>query len=55
MSYCINPACPQPQNPNSVKKCQACGSELILRDRYKIIKPLGPESDIAIVCHKYII
>ena len=41
MSYCINPACPQPQNPNSVKKCQACGSELILRDRYKIIKPLG--------------
>ncbi|MCL2931260.1 MAG: serine/threonine-protein kinase [Trichodesmium sp. MAG_R03] len=41
MSYCINPDCPQPQNPNSVKKCQACGSALILRDRYKIIKPLG--------------
>ena len=41
MSYCINPACPQPQNPNSVNKCQACGSELILRDRYQIIQPLG--------------
>ncbi len=41
MSYCINPACPQPQNPNSVTKCQACGSELILRDRYEIIQPLG--------------
>lgn len=41
MSYCINPACPRPQNPNNVKKCQACGSELILRDRYRIIKPLG--------------
>ncbi|MGD1698785.1 protein kinase domain-containing protein [Dapis sp. BLCC M229] len=41
MSYCINPACPQPQNPNSVNKCQACGSELILRDRYEIIQPLG--------------
>ncbi|WP_371357366.1 4-Cys prefix domain-containing protein, partial [Hydrocoleum sp. CS-953] len=41
MSYCINPACPQPQNPNSVNKCQACGSDLILRDRYEIIQPLG--------------
>ncbi|GFZ98769.1 serine/threonine-protein kinase [Okeania sp. KiyG1] len=41
MSYCINPACPQPQNPNSVNRCQACGSELILRDRYQIIQPLG--------------
>ena len=41
MSYCINPVCPRPQNPNSVKKCQACGSGLILRDRYRIIKPLG--------------
>ncbi|MGD1806968.1 protein kinase domain-containing protein [Dapis sp. BLCC M126] len=41
MSYCINPACPQPQNPSSVNKCQACGSELILRDRYEIIQPLG--------------
>jgi len=41
MSYCINPACPQPQNPNSVNRCQACGSELILRDRYEIIQPLG--------------
>ncbi|NEQ76089.1 MAG: protein kinase [Okeania sp. SIO2C9] len=41
MSYCINPACPQPQNPNSVNRCQACGSELILRDRYQVIQPLG--------------
>ncbi|MDE5091143.1 MAG: serine/threonine-protein kinase [Trichodesmium sp. St18_bin3_1_1] len=41
MSYCINPACPQPQNLNSVNKCTACGSQLILRDRYKIIKPIG--------------
>lgn len=41
MSYCINPACPRPQNPNSVNRCQACGSELILRDRYQIIQPLG--------------
>ncbi|MGB3510675.1 MAG: serine/threonine-protein kinase [Microcoleaceae cyanobacterium] len=41
MSYCINPACPQPQNPNKVVNCQACGSQLLLRDRYQIIQPLG--------------
>lgn len=41
MSYCINPACPQPQNPNKVIKCQACGSKLLLCDRYQIIQPLG--------------
>ncbi|MDJ0556143.1 MAG: serine/threonine-protein kinase [Microcoleaceae cyanobacterium MO_207.B10] len=41
MSYCINPACPQPQNPNKVVKCQTCGSELLLLDRYQIIQPLG--------------
>ncbi|NEP86116.1 MAG: protein kinase [Okeania sp. SIO2C2] len=41
MSYCINPACAQPQNPNSLNRCQACGSELVLRDRYQIIQPLG--------------
>ena len=41
MNYCINPTCPQPQNPDSVNVCQACGSKLILHKRYKIIKPLG--------------
>lgn len=41
MSYCINPACPQPQNPNNVKRCIACGSELFLRDRYQVLQPLG--------------
>ncbi|MGB3531899.1 MAG: serine/threonine-protein kinase [Microcoleaceae cyanobacterium] len=41
MSYCIHPACLHPQNPNNVKTCQACGSRLVLRKRYHIIKPLG--------------
>ncbi|MEB3339541.1 serine/threonine-protein kinase [Okeania sp.] len=41
MSYCTNPNCPQPQNPDSIKKCQTCGSQLILRDRYEIVQPLG--------------
>lgn len=41
MSYCINPNCPQPQNPDKAPKCQACGSTLLLRDRYQIVQPLG--------------
>ncbi|HEY9299469.1 MAG TPA: serine/threonine-protein kinase, partial [Phormidium sp.] len=41
MSHCLNPACPNPENPDHVEICQACGSELMLRDRYCVIKPLG--------------
>lgn len=41
MSYCVNPACPQPDNPDNARRCQACGSELILHDRYRAIKALG--------------
>lgn len=41
MSYCLNPDCPQPKNPTHVETCQACGSKLLLRDRYRVIKALG--------------
>ncbi len=41
MSYCFNPACPQPVNPNKVTHCQACGSSLLLRNRYVALKALG--------------
>lgn len=41
MSYCLNPACPNPENPDHEEICQACGSQLLLRDRYCVIKPLG--------------
>ena len=41
MSYCLNPACPQPKNPIHVSLCQACGSKLLLRDRYRVMKALG--------------
>ncbi|NEQ25538.1 MAG: protein kinase [Microcoleus sp. SIO2G3] len=41
MSYCLNPACPQPKNPMHVNVCQACGSKLLLRDRYRVQKALG--------------
>ncbi|MGH1397129.1 MAG: protein kinase domain-containing protein [Trichormus sp.] len=41
MSYCINPNCPNPENEAYSQRCQACGSQLLLRDRYRVLKPLG--------------
>jgi serine/threonine-protein kinase len=41
MSYCLNPSCPQPINQPKAKVCKACGSKLLLRDRYHLVKGLG--------------
>jgi serine/threonine-protein kinase len=42
MSYCLNPGCQSPENPNSVTQCQSCGSPLRkLRDRYRITQALA--------------
>jgi len=41
MSYCLNPACPNPDNLLDTELCQACGSKLLLRDRYRVIRELG--------------
>ncbi|MBD2774065.1 serine/threonine-protein kinase [Iningainema tapete] len=41
MSYCLNPTCPNPENSAFSERCQSCGSRLLLRDRYRILKPLG--------------
>lgn len=41
MSYCLNPACPQPKNPVHVELCQACNTPILLRDRYRVLKALG--------------
>jgi serine/threonine protein kinase len=41
MSYCLNPLCPKPQNTNDGKFCLTCGSKLLLKDRYRGIKPIG--------------
>ncbi|MBD2386535.1 serine/threonine-protein kinase [Cylindrospermum sp. FACHB-282] len=41
MSYCLNPTCPNPENLAHSQKCQSCGSQLLLRDRYRVIKELG--------------
>ncbi len=49
MSYCLNPACHQPQNPMDANFCQSCGSKLLLtpnstigkNSRYRPLKLLG--------------
>ncbi len=41
MSYCLNPNCNSPNNAPTVSVCQACGSTLLLRDRYRSSRILG--------------
>ncbi|MFN6537488.1 MAG: protein kinase domain-containing protein [Nostoc sp. EkiNYC01] len=41
MSYCLNPTCRNPENLAHSQRCQSCGSRLLLRDRYQVVKPLG--------------
>ena len=41
MSYCVNPDCPNPENTANAAVCAACGSKLLLRDRYRISQTLG--------------
>ncbi|MEB3830665.1 serine/threonine-protein kinase [Phormidium sp. CCY1219] len=41
MSYCLNPACPNPQNPDPTTFCQSCGTKLILAQRYRPLKLIG--------------
>ncbi|MDY6940591.1 MAG: serine/threonine-protein kinase [Cyanobacteriota bacterium] len=42
MTYCINPDCPHPLNPDTETTCQACGTSLIVEGRYRPIEPLRP-------------
>ena len=39
--YCLNPNCPQPENPPDASTCAACGQPLLLRNRYRAFKRLG--------------
>lgn len=41
MSYCFNPICQNPQNPDRNKFCQNCGAKLRLREHYRAIKAIG--------------
>lgn len=41
MSYCLNPACSNPNNLPQDKTCQACGSDLLMNERYRASRILG--------------
>lgn len=41
MSYCPNPACDRPHNPDTVTVCPSCGQNLWLNDRFTIERLLG--------------
>ncbi|HEY9896451.1 MAG TPA: protein kinase, partial [Candidatus Sericytochromatia bacterium] len=41
MSYCLNPDCQKPQNRDSAELCRYCGARLLLKDRYRPVKPIG--------------
>ncbi|NER45434.1 MAG: protein kinase [Symploca sp. SIO1A3] len=41
MSYCLNPNCRSPENPDGTNFCLSCGTKLLLRDRYRGMKTLG--------------
>lgn len=43
MSYCLNPNCPNPTDPSNANRqtCSHCGSDLLLKGRYRILKQLG--------------
>ncbi len=41
ISYCLNPNCTSPKNHPKLKICNACGWNLILYNRYRVIKQIG--------------
>lgn len=41
MTYCLNPDCPKPRNPDSARTCRSCGATLWLKDRYRAIVAIG--------------
>ena len=41
MSYCLNPECQEPENSDTAEHCLNCGSNLLLRQRYRPIQLLG--------------
>lgn len=55
MSLCINPHCHQPNHPeNSASQvCQACGSDLLLQGRYRVMRLISNQSGFGQVYEAY--
>ena len=55
MSYCINPRCPQPNDPANINNriCRNCGSELLLQGRYQVMRLLSDSSGFGKVYEAY--
>ncbi|MEM1311663.1 MAG: serine/threonine-protein kinase [Cyanobacteria bacterium P01_H01_bin.153] len=45
MTYCINPKCPQRQQADELDQCAACGTALVVGDRYRLLRPLRELDD----------
>jgi serine/threonine protein kinase len=41
MSYCPNPDCSSPENPDDAMFCEACGSFILLQERFRPLSPLA--------------
>lgn len=41
MSYCVNPHCQHPENSDGNVSCSSCGSNLLLKGRYRIVQALS--------------
>ncbi|MBW4694520.1 MAG: serine/threonine protein kinase [Lyngbya sp. HA4199-MV5] len=41
MSYCLNPYCRTPKNPDTARFCSTCGFKLLLGDRYRALQAIG--------------
>ncbi|MBP0021195.1 MAG: protein kinase [Cyanobacteria bacterium SBLK] len=39
--YCVNRDCQHPENPDNADTCNSCGSNLLLKNRYRVLKPIG--------------
>lgn len=55
MSYCINPSCPQQNDPANVNNriCRNCGSDLLLEGRYQVMRLLSDSSGFGKVYEAY--
>ena len=45
MALCINPICPRPENSEDGSVCEACGSHLLIQNRYRVMNVLHQRED----------